>query len=37
MSRDTIAVLEKPNLDNATRTLNFPSTTAGVLYKVYKA
>jgi len=34
---DTIAVLEKPNLDNATRTLNFPSTTAGVLYKVYKA
>ena len=36
MSRDTIAVIERPSANNSAKTLDFTTTVNGVIYKVYK-
>jgi hypothetical protein len=36
ITRDTISILEKPTLNNTAKTLNFPTTTAGITYKLLK-
>lgn len=36
LTRDTISILEKPTFNNSAKTLNFPTTTAGVTYKLLK-
>jgi hypothetical protein len=36
LTRDTISILEKPTLNNPTKTLNFPTTTTGITYKLLK-
>lgn len=36
-SNDTISILEKPTLNNATKTLSFPTTTTGITYKMLNA
>lgn len=36
-SQDTISILEKPTFNTTTKTLNFPTTTTGVTYKLLKA
>jgi hypothetical protein len=36
-TNDTISILEKPILNNSTKTLDFPSTTDGVTYKLLNA
>ena len=35
-SRDTISILEKPTFNSTAKTLNFPTTTAGITYKLLK-
>lgn len=35
-SNDTISILEKPTYNNTAKTLNFPSTTTGITYKLLK-
>lgn len=35
-TNDTISFLEKPTFNNAAKTLNFPTTTTGVTYKLLK-
>ncbi len=35
-SQDTISILEKPTFNTTTKTLNFPTTTTGVTYKLVK-
>jgi hypothetical protein len=36
LTRDTISILEKPALNTTAKTLNFPTTTAGITYKLLK-
>lgn len=36
LTRDTISILENPTLNNTTKTLNFPTTAAGITYKLLK-
>ncbi|MGC3978669.1 MAG: hypothetical protein QM751_10845 [Paludibacteraceae bacterium] len=36
-TNDTITILEKPTLNNTTKTLNFPTTTVGITYKLLNA
>lgn len=36
LTKDTISILEKPTFNNSAKTLNFPSTTAGITYKLLK-
>ncbi|MFZ4455776.1 MAG: hypothetical protein ACOYOT_06110 [Bacteroidales bacterium] len=36
-SRDTISILEKPTFNSTAKTLNFPTTTTGITYKLLKA
>jgi predicted Zn-dependent protease len=36
LTRDTIAVIERPSANNSARTLDFATTVLGVNYKMYK-
>jgi hypothetical protein len=37
ISQDTISILEKPTFNSTAKTLNFPTTTTGITYKLLKA
>jgi hypothetical protein len=36
ITRDTISILDKPTFNNSAKTLNFPTTTTGINYKLLK-